>query len=208
MKNAFLPLVLLVAFPACFKKKTAQKQEVAVVVPSSKSEDWKKVGEAKFDDDIEEFYLEDEETGNVFENNKAALPASDLDLIEIDLDDHKADVIQFDFDDTRIRQDQASKVEHNAKELKDVLKENKDAVAVVNGHSCKIAKSQTYNYMVSQERAENVKKEYVKNGCPAERFKCKGHGDSQPITQARGKAGQAPNRRVETETIIVKNEKN
>lgn len=197
-KLLFLPLLLL--FSACFKKKQVN---VSAPISQKSSSEWqKKSGTVKFDDDVDEFFLEDDAEGNVFEEGAAAKNV-DLDLASLPLEDQNTEVIQFDFDKTNIKPEEKAKVARNSKHAKDVLKDNSDAVLVVDGHSCKIAKSQTYNYMISQERAENVAKEYVNQGVPAEKVKAVGHGSSELITNADGKEAQSVNRRAETKFAKV-----
>lgn len=198
MKKGIFALILLLSVPACFKKKVCKPDSC---VPKTEAKEWKKGGEAKFDEDAEEFYLEDEETGNVFDNTKEAKPASDLDLQEVDIDNGDEEVVQFDFDRTDIKPEEAPKIERSVKQIKETIKKNPTVKVAVKGHSCHIAKSKTYNYAISQERADKVKKEYVKQGVPVEKVSAVGYGDSQPITEAKGKEGQAPNRRAETKCI-------
>lgn len=188
--------MLLCAFPACLKKKTALESTTEM----TKSNNWQKTGNATFDEDAQEFYLEDD-SEDVFDEKKNSRMANDLDLVELDLDEDNGEVVQFQFDKTEVRAEEAPKIERNAEHVKDVLKDNKNACVVVDGHSCKIAKSKSYNYMISQERANNVAKSYQEQGVTSDKIKCVGHGDSQPVTNAAGKEGQAPNRRVETHFV-------
>ena len=198
MKKSPFLLILLFALPACFKKQQVVTTKSA---PASKDSGWEKTGQSvRFDDDVDEFFLEDDEEGNVFEQG---ISANDqvLEMAELPLDQQDTEVIQFDFDRTKVKPSEKEKVSRNVEHVKDVLNDNSKAVAVIDGHSCKIAKSQTYNYMISQERAENVSKEYISKGVPENRIKALGHGSSELLTDADGKESQAPNRRAETKFV-------
>lgn len=191
MKKKLLSLVLLFAFPACLKRKN--NEQTAPV----KTEKPSKTRATIAFEELDDFELEDDEADNIFNTDNAGKPVQDIDFVEVDVHE-KGDTVNFDFDRTAIKEQEKAKIDHNAQEARTVLAKNKDAVVVVNGHSCKIAKSKSYNHMISQERANNVKEAYVERGVEEKRVKAIGHGDSQPITQAKGKAGQAPNRRAET----------
>jgi outer membrane protein OmpA-like peptidoglycan-associated protein len=198
MKRFIYIFPILLLLSGCFKKK-----QVAVSTLEVKKQDanWQKVGSAaKFDDDVDEFFLEDDEDGNVFDVSSSGQLAIDqeLEMATLPLNEQSAEVIQFDFDRTEINPEEKEKIGRNAEHAKDILKDNPDAVVVVDGHSCKIAKNQTYNYMISQERAENVAKEYVKKGISREKVKPVGHGSSELLTNSEGKEAQSVNRRAET----------
>ncbi|OGB83599.1 hypothetical protein A3F66_03360 [candidate division TM6 bacterium RIFCSPHIGHO2_12_FULL_32_22] len=198
MKKSPFLLVLLFALPACFKKQPVVTTKPAPAVTDS---GWEKTGPSvRFDDDVDEFFLEDDEEGNVFEQG---ISGNDqvLEMAELPLEQQDTEVIQFDFDRTKVKPSEKEKVARNVEHVKDVLNDNPQAVTVVDGHSCKIAKSQTYNYMISQERAENVAKEYVSKGVPESKVKALGHGSSELLTDADGKEAQAPNRRAETKFV-------
>ncbi len=111
------------------------------------------------------------------------------------------EIIRFDFDKTSIKPEEKIKVEHNAQSTKKALHECPEAEVICDGHACKITRSEAYNHAISQERAEEIKKAYVKGGIEASKVKAVGHGATKLITDAPGKEAQSPNRRVETKVI-------
>ncbi|OGB83137.1 hypothetical protein A3F66_01510 [candidate division TM6 bacterium RIFCSPHIGHO2_12_FULL_32_22] len=196
MKKLFMILPILLLLPACFKKKpvlTADKGQKPVCGLKT----CQPGKPTKVDEDVEEFFLEDDEDGNVFEKGQPIVD-QELEMVSLPLEKQATETVQFDYDRTKIRPEESAKIDKNAAQAKEILKENADAIVVVKGHSCKIAKNQTYNYMISQERAEHVAKEYVKKGVPQEKVKAVGHGSSELLTNAEGKDAQAINRRAET----------
>lgn len=191
MKKLLLYLPILLLFSSCIKKKQQN---------SASSATTSKMGSAKFDGDVEEFVLEDDSDGNVFENN-GSVDADALDLEDVTLDGSDNEVVQFEFDRTDVKPEEHSKIERNSEVVKKTLSKNPNAKVVVDGHSCKIAKSETYNYMISQERADKVANEYAKTGISKDKIKAVGHGDTVRLTNADGKKAQAINRRAETKVI-------
>ena len=155
-----------------------------------------------FSDDADEFRLDDEE-GDLFEGNKDYVgDKDDFQWDNIVYDTDAGEVIQFDFDDTTIKPSEQGKVRHNAELAKQELEANPNSKVSVKGHACKIAKSELYNRAISQERAENVAKEYAENGVPREKMSAVGFGASELLTDEDGMQAQAPNRRVETDFIV------
>lgn len=192
MKKLLLYLPILLLFSSCIKKK---QQNSASSATTSRA-----VGSANFENGVEEFILEDDSDGNVFENN-GSVDADALDLEDVTLDGSDNEVVQFEFDRTDVSPEEHSKIDRNSEVVKKTLSKNPNAKVVVDGHSCKIAKSETYNYMISQERADKVANEYAKTGISKDKIKAVGHGDTVRLTNADGKKAQAINRRAETKVI-------
>lgn len=76
------------------------------------------------------------------------------------------------------------------------LKENKSAVAVIDGYADATGKT-AYNNKLSAKRAAVVKAYLLKHGVPAKRIRIKGHGSKSPVADNKTKEGRAQNRRVE-----------
>lgn len=201
MLKKHLSLLVLLAggLSGCLHRKPAKKVEAPKEVVNS--EFIKEGGTYVFNEDSDEFKLDDD-IQDVFEGEGEAVDAkaeSQWDNIVYDSD--AGEVIQFNFDDTSIKPAEMPKVEHNAELAKQVLDQNPKAQVVCNGHSCKIAKSALYNQAISQGRAENVKNELVKHQVDPARVKAVGHGASELLTDEDGMEAQAINRRVETDFI-------
>jgi outer membrane protein OmpA-like peptidoglycan-associated protein len=199
-----LSLLLFLSFflTGClFKKKTAS-QSADSKKSASQGEFVQEGGTYIFSDDADEFSLDDEE-GDQFTDNKGYV--SDKDDFQWDnivYDTDAGEVIQFDFDDTTVKPSEKTKIKHNVELAKQELKSNPNSKVAVKGHACKIAKSELYNRAISQERAENVAKEYANGGVPREKLNAVGFGSSELLTEDDGLVAQAPNRRVETDFIL------
>lgn len=154
-----------------------------------------------FSDEADEFRL-DEEADDLFEGNQNYLgDKDDFQWDNIVYDTDAGEVIQFDFDDTSIKSSEQTKIKHNAELAKQELDAHPKSKVAVKGHACKIAKSELYNRAISQERAENVAKEYAKNGVSRDKMSAIGYGASELLTDEDGMMAQAPNRRVETDFV-------
>jgi OOP family OmpA-OmpF porin len=74
-------------------------------------------------------------------------------------------------------------------------------LVMINGHSDRIGK-ETYNQILSEHRANEVKKYIVSQGVDANRLQVVGKGESEPVIECKGIKGKklieclAPNRRV------------
>ena len=176
---------------------------------SSKKEKTRKRGEFVkeggtyvFSNDADELHLE-EDASDVFADGGAYVGDSDdFQWDNIVYDSDTGEVIQFDFDNTRVGQAEQGKVKHNADLAKQELKSNPNTKVCVKGHSCKIAKSDLYNRAIAQERAEHVAQAYAKQGIPRDKMSAVGYGASEPLTDEEGRTAQAVNRRVETDFIV------
>lgn len=193
MKKLLFSLSIILLFSSCIKRSSKTETVSRALTPQ-------KVGSATFNDDVEEFVLEDDNDKNIFE--EASIEEIDeLDLEDISYDDYDNEVVQFEFDSTEVNPHEKEKIKRNIDHVKNTLKKDPNAKVVVDGHSCKIARSQSYNYMISQERANKVAKEYIAQGVPADKVKPVGHGDSKRITDADGRDVQSINRRAETRIV-------
>lgn len=192
MKKVFaLILLVSITMPACFKKKSS--------VTTSKRTSLKNSNGQIFTEDADEFILENDSDVNVFESdNTNEFNNEEIYLDVLNEPQEKGKTVQFDYNSSQINPAEKNKIKQNAKMIKDHLKHDKSTKVVCKGHSCKIAKNKEYNYTLSQERAHKIAKNYENQGIPAKQIKSVGFGDSNPVTQAEGIEGQAPNRRVET----------
>ncbi len=76
------------------------------------------------------------------------------------------------------------------------LKEYPNKRVEIQGHTDSIA-SRGYNYKLSLNRANSVKRELVKMGIASDRIKTVGYGEDRPIATNKSEEGRALNRRVE-----------
>lgn len=213
MQKFFLCALLLLALPACIKRKKAspvQQSKTSAVVKKSADARAKNGSKANADvlvlQDDAEYDLFNEEPEVATASQKAgaqqAQREEEITWEEIEATaDNDADVVQFDFDDYSIRPDQAGKVHANAQRAKEAVSQGATTV-LVEGHSCHITKSAQYNLHVSKMRAEKVKNEYVKAGVPQAKLKTVGRGDTMALTDAKNM--QHVNRRVETKVLFEK----
>ncbi len=198
-KHLSLLVLLATGLSGCLHKKKVKKVEEPKEIVNS--EFIKEGGTYVFNEDSDEFKLDDD-IQDVFEGEGEAVDAkaeSQWDNIVYDSD--AGEVIQFNFDDTAIKPAEMPKVHHNAELAKQVIDNNPKAQVVVKGHSCKIAKSELYNRAVSQGRADNVAKELAKDQVDAAKIKAVGYGASELLTDEDGMDAQSVNRRVETDFI-------
>ena len=198
-KKLSLAVFLGLFLTSCLSKKQAATKTAPKKAQSS--EFVQEGGTYVFTDDVDEFRLDDE-TDDLFEGNQGYIgDKDDFQWDNIVYDTDAGEVIQFDFDDTAIKPSEQAKIRHNAELAKQELEAHPKSKVAVKGHACKIAKSELYNRAISQERAENVAKEYAKNGVSRDKVSAVGYGASELLTDEDGKEAQAPNRRVETDFI-------
>ncbi|MCX8124443.1 MAG: OmpA family protein [Spirochaetes bacterium] len=76
-----------------------------------------------------------------------------------------------------------------------ILKQKKVKVRI-EGHTDDIGEA-AFNQLLSEKRAESIKKYLVSKGLDAERFETVGYGESKPIADNKTEKGRAQNRRVE-----------
>ncbi len=63
--------------------------------------------------------------------------------------------------------------------------------------------SETYNQMLSQERAESVRQYLIAHGVEAARLSATGYGETRPVASNDTAAGRAENRRVEFKLLVA-----
>jgi outer membrane protein OmpA-like peptidoglycan-associated protein len=201
-KNLSLFTLLMVVLSGCIKspfKKSINKKETSSRT-KKKGEFIKEGGTYVFSDDADEFRLDDD--SDVFEGGGDYVgDKDDFKWDNIVYDTDAGEVIQFDFDDTLVKPSEKAKIKHNAELAKQELDCNTKCKVAVKGHSCKICKSDLYNRAISQERAENVAKEYAKHGVPRNKVSAVGYGSSELLTDEAGREVQSVNRRVETDFV-------
>jgi OOP family OmpA-OmpF porin len=83
-----------------------------------------------------------------------------------------------------------------------VLAEFPDLRVEIQGHTDNVGKDDK-NMVLSQRRAESVKKYLVGKGIDESRLEAKGYGEDVPVADNKTKQGQAENRRVEFKLIRV-----
>jgi OOP family OmpA-OmpF porin len=100
--------------------------------------------------------------------------------------------INFDFDKTNIRTDDAAKLDS----IIPVLENNSSLKIEFQGHTDNIG-SANYNQRLSERRAKAVKEYIVKKGIDQGRLSTVGFGFTKPVASNDTKEGRAENRRVE-----------
>lgn len=136
-----------------------------------------------------------EESANPFTQTDTAIELVDAPLWE---QDQKAEfeTVYFDFDQYKIKPEQKAALERNVVKIKQAVAADNTYI-VVEGHACKSAGTPRYNTMLSERRAQEVKKVLVKHGIPAEKIKTVGRGSEMCKVPTGTREQQAPNRRVE-----------
>ncbi len=76
------------------------------------------------------------------------------------------------------------------------LQDNPGISIEIAGHTDSVG-SAGYNKKLSQERAESVKRYFVKQGIAMSRITARGYGEEHPVAENGGEEGRARNRRVE-----------
>jgi outer membrane protein OmpA-like peptidoglycan-associated protein len=83
-----------------------------------------------------------------------------------------------------------------------VFRDNPDMTISIVGHTDE-AGTGAYNMALGMRRAEAAKAYIVSRGINADRIVIESRGETQPVTEASGRAGQAPNRRAVFHIVIV-----
>jgi OOP family OmpA-OmpF porin len=83
-----------------------------------------------------------------------------------------------------------------------VFRANPEMTIAIVGHT-DIAGTDAYNQALGMRRAEAAKAYIVSKGINANRIVIESRGENQPVTQAAGRAGQAPNRRAVFRIVIA-----
>lgn len=202
MKKDLLIVILLalVFAPGCIKKQVNS-------IKSKVSNAFKGKKRHKFNaEEIDDFVLEIESDADIFNTESSTKEDKEFSWKEIEPDKEYSKV-QFEFDRSELQPSEKAKIRKNARQIKKELKGKNNAKVSVRGHSCKIAKNQEYNYVLSQERAQKVADQYKKEGIPIDKIKAVGYGSSLLITDEDGIQAQSPNRRAETVLIDQEAEK-
>jgi len=109
------------------------------------------------------------------------------------------DGILFDFNKSDLKSAGVS----NVASLAATMKNNPETNIMVIGHTDNVG-SDSYNYTLSEKRAQSVKSLAVANGVSASRITISGKGKVEPIADNSTEDGRAQNRRVEI--VIVAND--
>lgn len=91
------------------------------------------------------------------------------------------------------------------KRIIELISDNKDFHLLVIGHTCSIGTQDT-NLILSEERAESVKKYLTEHHIPADRISTKGYGETKPVADNNTEEGRIENRRVEFRLSRAKDE--
>ncbi|MCB9492899.1 MAG: OmpA family protein [Epsilonproteobacteria bacterium] len=108
--------------------------------------------------------------------------------------------VYFDFNKHNVRPDQREAVDYDTQVARVAAEEGR--TVVVEGH-CDQMGDAAYNILVSQRRADTIKKEMVKNGVSQDKIKTVGYGFERPVvwtdkTERDAKIRElSPNRRAE-----------
>ena len=105
------------------------------------------------------------------------------------------ETIYFGFDQYRIAPEQIPALDRVADSLRQAVTDG--SFVVIEGHACDSAGSPRYNTMLSEQRAQEVRKYLVKKGIPAEQLRVVGRGSEMRKVLTGNREQQAPNRRVE-----------
>jgi len=150
-------------------------------------------------DDVEAFVLNNDES----QDEELVLAANDTaGQLEFDLQETEADedtqVVFFDYDSYKIREDQKPAVVELKHQIKEWVNEGK--TVVFKGHSCKWHGTRAYNLALSGQRAQWIA-DYC--GVSKDNVKVFGVGSEEPLVFDDSQAGQGPNRRVEIYAIAA-----
>lgn len=113
----------------------------------------------------------------------------------------RVNLIFFDFDSDRLRPESTAEL----LQAVEFLQEYPDIRVEIQGHTDDVGPAD-YNLMLSQRRAEAVKKFLVEHGIDASRLIAKGYGETKPKVPNTSEENRAKNRRVEFR--ILKSERN
>jgi outer membrane protein OmpA-like peptidoglycan-associated protein len=181
-----LSAALLLALPGCWKSK---KNEVE---PRRDQEGIVAEGTISiFDEQENAFVLEDSKSpftpeGSIRVVENESLWEKQQELFE---------PIYFEFDQYRIQSDQGAILNRTLQQIQNALTQGD--VLVIEGHACNSAGSAAYNVMLSEKRAVEVKKYFVKHGFNEKQIKTVGRGFEMRKVPSGNREQQAPNRRVE-----------
>ncbi len=98
------------------------------------------------------------------------------------------------------------KLETNLAKIAGILTVFKNSNVLIEGHTDNTG-SEEFNQVLSEKRAESVKKFLIEQGVAEERLKAVGYGFSRPVADNSTKEGRAKNRRVDLIVQDIKPEK-
>ncbi len=205
-KNILSLLMLLCIMPGCKKKisrKGLKPESHSSVQPVTQNLD-----QALFDEDIEDFILDEKNEKNPFsepliETENEYLEESDdfefeeEEPVSLNEQKNKLKTTYYAFNQYSLAPDQKAGLELNIKQIKSSLSSNPSCQFIIEGHACSSAGSDSYNLALSNRRGAAYKKYLVENNIPAEALKMVGRGSEMPIVPMGNQEEQAPNRRVE-----------
>lgn len=151
-----------------------------------------------FDEDIEEFVLEDDvENPFVQEPVTVADNSQELDISWEEPMNLKEEikVVYFTYDSSKPLENQQQALEEMTKKAQEIYRN--DRTVCVKGHACKYHGTAAYNVALSMERATTVKETLLEAGIPESHLKVFGVGNEESIAFGDSLEDQGPNRRVE-----------
>lgn len=220
MKKLLFLSTLLILIPGCigkFKRKiivpTSQGQIQESKIKSNSKQKYNYLSEDEaqnYDEDLDAFVLEDDESG--FEDiiNNPNKVSSDQDLSFEQEESNGNNLgdpyynsaayglknIYYDFGRYGIRDDQKSTLEEDVNIIKGLI--NKGYTVVLAGHACDSkGSSAERNVTISSERPQVIADRLISEGVDSDKIKVVGWGSEMKIVPFGDRIQQAPNRRVE-----------
>lgn len=215
MRNAIIPLLLLILLPGCWPKNgpwyksssnnmpkariCGRARKIKTKVPAETPQ------EVPFDEELDSFILLDD-IDEESSSNKG-LEVGSYEDVYLDEDDDISFVddrdissydfktAYYDFDRSTIRPDQLPAFQHNLASIKKAVRDGK--TIVIEGHADNAAGTRAYNLQLSQKRAQLAAAWFIEHGVPERSIKSIGRGSEMLIVPYGDKNEQAPNRRVE-----------
>jgi outer membrane protein OmpA-like peptidoglycan-associated protein len=94
--------------------------------------------------------------------------------------------VYFDFDKSKVRDDQKETVVYDVEQVKELLAQARqggvEPTVVIEGHACHSAGTKVYNLAISENRAKTVADLFKDHGVPQGNIKIVGRGDAIPVT--------------------------
>jgi outer membrane protein OmpA-like peptidoglycan-associated protein len=215
-KLALLCVLLALVAAGCGKKREKVQPRSKVPAKSRSIKKNKNLAlkdtEDFFDNDaVSDFaFVDDENEKKAKTDAKKDLALAQNDINEAAQEDLTADqseesgiafkTVHFDLNRNKIRPDQKTLVEEDCNLAKEATQKGKHVV--VHGHCCQLG-SHSYNMALSQQRAETIKQEMIRNGIDEKDIKTVGYGSEMPLVWSEKKDRAslikelAPNRRAE-----------
>jgi len=220
-KSISLLVAVLILLPGCWgKKKPKAEKKVTKKVAFCPEVEIPLVENdilSYFQEDVDEFVLAeddilaDNELGSVKDATIGEIEevvADSLDddffwVSDIDEEGRTFKTVYFNFDKYDIQEGQEEYVAKNIDLAKELIAEGETPIITVEGHACSSAGSRSYNYAISNNRADVVAQRFIAEGIPHENVKVVARGNDAPTLDEHGNpiAGnreeQWVNRRVE-----------